>query len=1519
MKYLLKVTVAITLLPLLIAVSYSPTYAQNTAPVPSTFEILSPSMGTGSLPFLINSDYSTNKAIFFGGDFAYPTILAGEQAFVGWVDGDAGANALASVGETIARGNSNLSRLTLGGTDYNASLSSNFNSHYVANLPGTHQDFGSYDQDDVGGATGTYPDYHGTNGFIAINEEDSLVIRLTGYVDPNNHLVQLDAGVSYEGALFKSVSYAFDIANPKNDSANGARYGVIPSTLPPGASFNGGMLVWVPNFIQGDGTFDNSVRNNRFFVDANISNGTTTSQTSLGVDDTVLNAVNIGQGKGELRDSLYVVYFTATDDGIPPSTEADSLFILVNDSVANPPPHFTKRDIRLANGSTITWLKSSVQFTNDSLLTYSEGDSIVITFTATDQDSVRGGGANQTLAFGVLDWSKFLRRPTGHTDSLALRVDTVKVNNSPRALRVRLRVAYNVADTVGNGAKDTLRLVVSVDEASNSPVNDTILFFVNNINRPPIWDADTSSKPSDSALTWAFDAAAVEPDSIDAFPPIAVSNGLTDSVYFSQYAYDPDPLVHDSLGPAITFSSTSPLATVFSSSGVLVVTITREDTASFNFPISAMDTDPTDPKTATANLVLRVAPEPDVAEIYPPSGYPGQDITIFGTGFGLFDVNSITPSRVTFRSRNTGGSPQNFQATINSWGRDRINLTIPAQVSISAINFLTMQYVPDTIEIRSAVFNTPTFYPYVITEPDSLTVTDLEVVNISSSSAVIKWRTAFTGTDSVVVATAFDTLDVISTNGNANTVPVFIITGTFGTTNVPATTTTFKGATQTTDQVHYIEMKDLAPSTTYQLFIGMKNDFFYGDTARNINGPYKPAKINLAMTGNGPVRGFLFQTLPAQNNSGELFAVGGRAFTSGGAAIGAVVTVQIVDKDNVADTTLPLTATVSSDSAWLVNLGDAVIDTIGTTDRLYAHKAGDYLIITIAADKSVGFTQLVTDRAATSPQIVGGAGIQLSSSVNYDLRLKVGLNLIGIPVNLFNTQPKMAKALLSKITQGTPSITRYVTGNSTLETIIRTIAAGANQFIGANDWNLADANGNYYSGYFLAVDGLEYLTLSGSVYGDSLPPMEFQSAGLYWIARPAQSSSLFYPWNARTMLANIANSEAIYRYNEDTQNYENAIIDPLTGAFIGNSFHIDVSEGYVIQISAASQWDINTAASVMLANASQKFDYVNNVSPSLTLKASQTSTAGALRDLRLTNITSSAAKLTWFGDLTASTVVRYGKASEGLNHTAQYQRIADLQSGVGVLTLLGLEPETDYVYEIVSNGISYNNNGSPFAFSTAKIGIGMPYTVFGRLVDENGEPLKGAVVYLEAKRSDDRSLVISAVTDEKGYWNANLANLKAADGEVYLWKAGDEIGITAVYGDASRSFRTLVSGQSPQNIVRVDDTDGVASQDKKEVSPVALPKAFALGQNYPNPFNPSTTIAYDIPEEQVHGAQVSLKIYNVRGQVVRTLVDNLKEPGHYVVQWNGMDEHGETVASGVYFYRIKAGEYVATRKMVLLK
>ena len=94
-----------------------------------------------------------------------------------------------------------------------------------------------------------------------------------------------------------------------------------------------------------------------------------------------------------------------------------------------------------------------------------------------------------------------------------------------------------------------------------------------------------------------------------------------------------------------------------------------------------------------------------------------------------------------------------------------------------------------------------------------------------------------------------------------------------------------------------------------------------------------------------------------------------------------------------------------------------------------------------------------------------------------------------------------------------------------------------------------------------------------------------------------------------------------------------------------------------------------------------------------------------------------------------------------------------------------------------------------------------------------------------------------------------------------------------------------------------------------------IPKTYTLHQNYPNPFNPITSLRYDLPEQ----AQVTLTVYDLMGRKITQLINTIQEAGYKSVQWNATDTFGKSVSAGVYLYQFRAGEFVQTRKMVLLK
>jgi flagellar hook assembly protein FlgD len=89
----------------------------------------------------------------------------------------------------------------------------------------------------------------------------------------------------------------------------------------------------------------------------------------------------------------------------------------------------------------------------------------------------------------------------------------------------------------------------------------------------------------------------------------------------------------------------------------------------------------------------------------------------------------------------------------------------------------------------------------------------------------------------------------------------------------------------------------------------------------------------------------------------------------------------------------------------------------------------------------------------------------------------------------------------------------------------------------------------------------------------------------------------------------------------------------------------------------------------------------------------------------------------------------------------------------------------------------------------------------------------------------------------------------------------------------------------------------------------------SLHSNYPNPFNPETTIRYSVKGD----APVAIEIYNIKGQLVKTLVNGVQAAGDHSVVWNGTDMNNKSVGNGVYYFKMNSGKYSRTRKMILMK
>ncbi|TDI94656.1 MAG: T9SS type A sorting domain-containing protein, partial [Caldithrix sp.] len=209
----------------------------------------------------------------------------------------------------------------------------------------------------------------------------------------------------------------------------------------------------------------------------------------------------------------------------------------------------------------------------------------------------------------------------------------------------------------------------------------------------------------------------------------------------------------------------------------------------------------------------------------------------------------------------------------------------------------------------------------------------------------------------------------------------------------------------------------------------------------------------------------------------------------------------------------------------------------------------------------------------------------------------------------------------------------------------------------------------------------------------------------------------------------------------------------------------------------------------------------------------------------------------------------------------------------------------------------YENDGKQvFTSHTITADANEPTSVFAIDVD-------GDVDVLSASNDDDKIA-----------WYAN-------DGDENFMPriiTTDANGATSVYAadvDGDGDIDVLSASQFDNKIAWYENSASLPVTSVNFIRPGSVPQQFILHNNYPNPFNPATTITYDLPE----AANVVLKIYNVLGREVRTLLNSHQQPGVKSVVWDGRNAPGIKVGSGIFIYRLQAGDIVQTKKMILLK
>jgi hypothetical protein len=180
----------------------------------------------------------------------------------------------------------------------------------------------------------------------------------------------------------------------------------------------------------------------------------------------------------------------------------------------------------------------------------------------------------------------------------------------------------------------------------------------------------------------------------------------------------------------------------------------------------------------------------------------------------------------------------------------------------------------------------------------------------------------------------------------------------------------------------------------------------------------------------------------------------------------------------------------------------------------------------------------------------------------------------------------------------------------------------------------------------------------------------------------------------------------------------------------------------------------------------------------------------------------------------------------------------------------------------------------------------------------------GTVVRVKATIAGKAAWQMKQISGQTGFWGQNsldtefgLGDATTVDSLVIKWPSGIVQTLTNI---ASNQFLKIVEEQTTRT---------------SEEQYMSTPTGYNLADNYPNPFNPESTIEYELPQAGL----VRFEVFNLLGQKIKTLIDQNQDAGIHHIVWNGNNDLGEAVASGIYLYRIEANNFQATKRMLLIR
>ncbi|MCP4725917.1 MAG: T9SS type A sorting domain-containing protein, partial [bacterium] len=299
-----------------------------------------------------------------------------------------------------------------------------------------------------------------------------------------------------------------------------------------------------------------------------------------------------------------------------------------------------------------------------------------------------------------------------------------------------------------------------------------------------------------------------------------------------------------------------------------------------------------------------------------------------------------------------------------------------------------------------------------------------------------------------------------------------------------------------------------------------------------------------------------------------------------------------------------------------------------------------------------------------------------------------------------------------------------------------------------------------------------------------------------------------------------------------------------------------------------------------------------------------------------------------FGDVSANSVVNAYDASMVLQHVVGIEEFSTGRQAKADVTYNGAVTALDAYYILLKSAgfiSTFPSEDSLFSKIAAVDNPDIDISIL-KQADKEGDIIKftfdaanvnnisSFYTEFDYNMNDLRFRKIS-ISEE---YSDNLYHINENNGHIKFAMTGYDPGENN--GElVTFEFENITTGRNTVNL-KIGNIDVLVNEqyiqpDFSEIKNSQLPDKFDLAQNYPNPFNPVTTIKFQIPEV----TSVSIVVYNVLGQEVRTLVNEVKDVGFHSVRWNGRNNLGINVGQGVYIYRIKAGKFILTRKMLLIK